>query len=162
MCAINRVHYGPVVVFVCLHITLPHYHHSADVSEGVELLTCLSGTWFELSKSFKTTKSCHRKWLIWAIGRNMFFLYDNNCPLLVLRSPVEARWFYVCLFSSSWFGVLCSDAELTHWPLGDLNAIPKMEFSILFYWLESSDLLMIMPSDECVRTLLMIRQHWFR
>ena len=51
---------------------------------------------------------------------------------------------------------------LTHWLLGDLDAILKMEFSILFYWLVSSDLLMIMPSDECHRTLLMISQHWFR
>ena len=26
----NRIHYGPTVVFVCLHFTLPHYHHYAD------------------------------------------------------------------------------------------------------------------------------------
>ena len=52
--------------------------------------------------------------------------------------------------------------RLTHWPLGDLNVILKMWFSILFFWLLSSDLLMIMPSDECHRTLLMISQHWFR
>ena len=32
----------------------------------------------------------------------------------------------------------------------------KMWFSILLYWLVSSDLLMIMPSNECHRTLLMI------
>ena len=52
--------------------------------------------------------------------------------------------------------------HFTHWPLGDLDAILKLEFSILFYWLVSSDLLMIMPSNECHRTLLMISQHWFR
>ena len=51
---------------------------------------------------------------------------------------------------------------LTHWPLGDPNAILKMQFSILFYWLASSDLLMIMPSNKWHRTLLMINQHWFR
>ena len=34
--------------------------------------------------------------------------------------------------------------------------------SILLYWLISSNLLMIMSSDECHRTLLMISQHWFR
>ena len=28
MCANNRVYYGLMVVFVCLHTTLPHYHHS--------------------------------------------------------------------------------------------------------------------------------------
>ena len=32
ICAYNRVHYGPMVVFVCLHFTLSHYHHYADVS----------------------------------------------------------------------------------------------------------------------------------
>ena len=42
MCAYNRVHYGPMVVFLCLNIKLPHYHHYADISEGIELLKCLS------------------------------------------------------------------------------------------------------------------------
>ena len=32
----------------------------------------------------------------------------------------------------------------------------------LVYWLVSSDLLMIIPSDECHRTLLMLSQHWFK
>ena len=38
----------------------------------------------------------------------------------------------------------------------------KNVFSILFYWLVSSDLHIIMPSDECHRTSLMINSHWFR
>ena len=46
ICANNRAHYGPMFVFVCFHITLPHYHHYADVSESIELLKCLSGTFF--------------------------------------------------------------------------------------------------------------------
>ena len=29
-----------MVVFVCLHITLPHYHHYAAVSESIEVLKC--------------------------------------------------------------------------------------------------------------------------
>ena len=33
-----RVHYGPMVVFVSLHITLPHFHHYADISERIELV----------------------------------------------------------------------------------------------------------------------------
>ena len=41
MCANNRVHYGPMVVFVCLHITLQHYHHYKGVFESIELLKCL-------------------------------------------------------------------------------------------------------------------------
>ena len=41
MCAHNRVHYGPIVVFDCLLITQSHYHRYADVSESIELLnTC--------------------------------------------------------------------------------------------------------------------------
>ena len=40
--AYDRVHYSPVVVFVCLHITLPHYHQFADVSEGIRFLIYLS------------------------------------------------------------------------------------------------------------------------
>ena len=44
ICTNNRLHHGPVVVFVCLLITLTHCHHHADLSEGMELLKCLSGT----------------------------------------------------------------------------------------------------------------------
>ena len=43
MCVNNRVYYGPMVVFVSLHITLPHYHY-VDVSECIELLICLPCT----------------------------------------------------------------------------------------------------------------------
>ena len=43
-CASNKVHYDPMVLYVCLHITLPHYHHYADLSESNELLKCLSGS----------------------------------------------------------------------------------------------------------------------
>ena len=44
ICANNREHYGPMVVSGCLHITLPHYRHYADLSEGTKLLKCLSDT----------------------------------------------------------------------------------------------------------------------
>ena len=43
-CANNRIHYVPMVLFVCLHFISPHYHHYADISEGAKLLKCLSGT----------------------------------------------------------------------------------------------------------------------
>ena len=33
-----------MIVSVCLRIKLPHYHHYADKSEGIEFLKCLSGT----------------------------------------------------------------------------------------------------------------------
>ena len=39
MCKNNRIQYDLMVVFVCLYIALPHY----DLSEGIELLKCLTG-----------------------------------------------------------------------------------------------------------------------
>ena len=42
---------------------------------------------------------------------------------------------------------------LTHWSLGDLDVIVHMQFPILFNWLASSDLLIIIPSDECHKVL---------
>ena len=48
MCANNQVHYGLMVIFVCLHITLPHYHHYADISEGIEFLKCLWDTFCQM------------------------------------------------------------------------------------------------------------------
>ena len=44
MCANNRVHYGMMVVFVCLHFILPHHHHYAYVSETIELIKCFCPT----------------------------------------------------------------------------------------------------------------------
>ena len=44
MCANNRIYYDPKVVFVWLHVTLPHFHHYTYVSESIALLKYLSGT----------------------------------------------------------------------------------------------------------------------
>ena len=64
-----------------------------------------------------------------------------------------------------WSFQLYSRDALTHCPLGNLGVILKMQFSIIFYLSHvsvSSDFLIMMPSDECYRPLLMISQHWFR
>ena len=44
ICANNRVHYVPMVVFFSLHIALPNYYEYANVFESIELQKCLSGT----------------------------------------------------------------------------------------------------------------------
>ena len=49
---------------------------------------------------------------------------------------------------------------LTHWSMGELDVIAKMQFSVLFYWLASSDL-MILSSHEYTNTTPMISQQWF-
>ena len=41
---VQIIHYDSMVVFVCLHITIPSYHQYADLSESIELLKCLPGT----------------------------------------------------------------------------------------------------------------------
>ena len=51
---------------------------------------------------------------------------------------------------------------LTHWPLGTSGYTSKMQFSILFCSLVPSDIRIMMPSNECHGTLLMMSQHWFR
>ena len=51
ICGDNGVHYDPIVVLRCFHITVPHYHHYADVSEGTELPKYLSGTFCRVMKS---------------------------------------------------------------------------------------------------------------
>ena len=40
MCVYNRVYYSSMVVFVCLHITLPKHYHYAEVPESIELKEC--------------------------------------------------------------------------------------------------------------------------
>ena len=47
---------------------------------------------------------------------------------------------------------------LTHWPLGDLDAILKLQFSISFYWLVSSHRLRIMPKSTLVQVMAWCRQ----
>ena len=51
---------------------------------------------------------------------------------------------------------------LTHRPLEDLDVIIKKYYSIFLYCLVSSDLFIIMCSEEYHRTLLILSQHWFR
>ena len=44
VCTNDRVHYGPFVEILCLCITSHQYHNYVVVSESIELLKCLSGT----------------------------------------------------------------------------------------------------------------------
>ena len=37
-----RIHFGLEIVLICLYRTPSHYHHCANLSEGIELIKCLS------------------------------------------------------------------------------------------------------------------------
>ena len=89
-------------------------------------------------------------------GKGHFKVMDEHGP-----QPVAVQDWHdsMCLFQCQWKSWI---KHLTHWPLGDLDAILKLQFSILFYWLVSSHCPMIMPWDECHGTSLMISQHWLR
>ena len=55
MCALilrknNQIHYDLMVIFVCLHFTLPQYRYYVGVSEDIELLKCLPCTLECMSK----------------------------------------------------------------------------------------------------------------
>ena len=54
MSANIRIRFGLQIVLVCLYSTPSHYHHCANLSEGIELIKCLSYilsiVWVRLSK----------------------------------------------------------------------------------------------------------------
>ena len=50
MSANNRIYFGLHIVFVCLYITLSHYHHCANLSEDIELIKCLSDIFCRVCK----------------------------------------------------------------------------------------------------------------
>ena len=115
MCANNRVHSGLMVVFVCLHITLPHYHHYADISEGIELQTCLSGI-FCLKCGSKVKlilltiyHAIHGAVHILHI-QLIHFLYDdleNTCTLIYYHHQIGSMTHLPLFRVQSWINGMC-------------------------------------------------------
>ena len=68
---------------------------------------------------------------------------DQWWPCLLMHMYVTRPQWVKCTLN----GDKDPGPALTHWPLGDLDAILKLQFLILCYWLVSSDLLMIMHPD---------------
>ena len=109
----------------------------------------------------QTTSQC------WKLGQ---FTMPETCANWL--ELVNSCIYYACqtrYCHTQWISQLSRSFEihwvrqyLTHWSPGNLDVILKMPFSILFYWLVSSDLLMIMLSDGCHRTLLTTSQYWFK
>ena len=85
----------------------------------------------------------------------LFFFYKSN-------------WWWI----SNWVKSLCiklfeKRVNLDHIIMEDLDAILQMQFSVLFYWLVSPDLLMInalrwMPQDLIGQVMVWCRQCWAR
>ena len=72
MSANIRIRFGLQIVFVCLYITPPHYHHCANLSEGIELIKrpvryILSRVWVRLSIFSQLS-------IMWYMGLRVFSL----------------------------------------------------------------------------------------
>ena len=53
MSANIRIIFGLQIVLVCLYSTRSHYHHCANLSEGIELIKCPSDIFFECVSKIK-------------------------------------------------------------------------------------------------------------
>ena len=84
---------------------------------------------------------------------------NNKDPIACPRGHNMGLWVHSIIFNLILHYMHCTGWNimlLTHWPLGDLDAILKLQFSFSLYWLVSSHHLRIMPWDECHGTSLNI------
>ena len=84
---------------------------------------------------------------------------NNKDPIACPRGQNMGLWVHSIIYNLILHYMHCTGWNimlLTHWPLGDLDAILKPQFSFSFYWLVSSHHLRIMPWDECHGTSLNI------
>ena len=94
-----------MVVFVCLHITLLHYHHYADVSESIELKMILryilSSMWLWLSQFSQLS-------FMQYIGLCVFSLHVPR--VMVVR--IRVQYFVITIKSKIW--TICHCLWLGH------------------------------------------------
>ena len=187
-----RIDDNPLNKPILTQLSYSYMRHKAAMSNtrhGVLILLLTGPFWKESTRNLKFSKIkklSRDPWnnIVFATQGAGDFINQTNIYIfhiqqqLILQSSetfnfFHPSWFWLALsqyrlsnshsrFNSTYRLSVSHRRFTTHWPLGDLNVILKMQFSILFYWMVSSDLLMIMPSDECHRTLLMISQHWVR
>ena len=105
MRANNLVHCDLMVVLVCLHFTLPHYHHYADVSEGIEFLKCSSDTFWlnQFSQSsfmqYSYMGLCVFSlpiflWWLWGYAHFILLPSSNRkYDIFAMRIHILVRWY---------------------------------------------------------------------
>ena len=79
MCANDRVYYGSMVVLVCLHITLPHYHHYTDVSESIGLVKYLTDTFCIVCVSEKVNSLNYMSCNVWGCQYSAYPCLVDDC-----------------------------------------------------------------------------------
>ena len=87
-----------MVAFVCLHITLPHYHNNADLSESIELLTCLSDTFClkRVSKIWSNQLSFMQYMGIFVFSLPIYFMMIVRICVLYLAIIVKLEVWSIC------------------------------------------------------------------
>lgn len=101
MCANENVHFGLKIVFVCLHITLPHYHHYAEISEDIELLNACQVHSVECVSKIKSIISIifHHigRWVFWAYPFPFVMIVRIRVLNLIIIIESEVWTIYHCL-----------------------------------------------------------------
>ena len=118
-------HYGLLVVYDYLHITLPHYHHYAELSEGIELLKCLSDIfWLECVSNIRWVLSIilHAIYVVVCIQLTHFSYDDceNTCTWSFYYNQIGSMTHLPLFRFRSWHNGIhcmpfCTLMELTHW-----------------------------------------------
>ena len=110
----NRIHYDPMVVFFCLQITIDHYHHYANISEGNELLKRQSGTFcVQCVSKIKSVQLWEYMFVFLLPSSNRKY---DHLPLFSVRScnyGTRCMFFsYSCLWYSPGVIIICSHSAL--------------------------------------------------
>ena len=95
MRANNRLHYGPIVIFVCLYIAPPHYHYHSDVSKGMELLLVrysLSSVYLELSRFSQLSFMQYMSLCVFSLPISLVCDYENMYALCNYHHQVWNIW----------------------------------------------------------------------
>ena len=113
ICANNWVHHGPTVLFVSLHITLPHYHHYAYI-------------YIITKSSFKKRAYQKLVWPCWCVGwydtvivsclvSNVHFSYSSAFSISYgyryHMTLCIGQQHPITVYRTVFLGVRCSDVE---------------------------------------------------
>ena len=101
MWANSHIHLGLKLLFVCLHITLPHQHHYIDWSEDIEHMKCLSCIFrWSIACAFNITSVFYRIERLWSYRFFRYFVTDI-CDQLCKEIILVVLYFHFLSFISA-------------------------------------------------------------
>ena len=100
MSANTRIRFGLQIVFVCLYSTSSHYHHCANLSEGFELIKCLSDIFCRVWLSIFSPLS-----IIQYVGLHVFSLPISHVMIDIIY--IYIRCLIIIIKSALWAITYC-------------------------------------------------------